>query len=300
MRRITIPEPMTSGAVLSMTRSLKNRYPFIQTAPVGHTLLGRPIMGIHIGNGHSPILFSAAFHGQEWLTSLVLLRFCEDICHALRYDKKLANIHIKSVFETRSVIIVPQVNPDGADIAICGSGSAGIYARATRELGANTRGLWQANARGVDINHNFDAGWDILHEQEAKSGINAPAPRQWGGTAPESEPETMALVKLCKRAKFRHALALHSQGEEIYWEYGEHTPPASHTLAQLMGELSGYAVTSPTGLASHGGFKDWFIDYFHKPAFTVEMGMGENPLPLTDFYEVYDRLFEMLILLLIC
>lgn len=102
-------------------------------------------------------------------------------------------------------------------------------------------------------------------------------------TAPESEPETAALTGLCRQAGFRHVLALHTQGEEIYWRYGDNTPSRSRVMAEIMGATSGYAVADPEGLASHGGFKDWFIQEMGRPGFTLEMGKGENPLPLSDF-----------------
>ena len=69
-------------------------------------------------------------------------------------------------------------------------------------LGGDIPGRWQANARGVDINHNFNAGWAALQLQERAAGIGGPSPRQWGGPAPESEPETRAMTELCRRCRF--------------------------------------------------------------------------------------------------
>ena len=50
------------------------------------------------------------------------------------------------------------------------------------------------------------------------------------------------------------------------------------------------------GLASHGGFKDWFISELRKPGFTMEIGKGENPLPVSQLYEIYSRIEEALVL----
>ncbi len=82
-------------------------------------------------------------------------------------------------------------------------------------------------------------------------------------------------------------LALHSQGREIYWDFGQHTPRESLPLAQKMSVVSGYRVASPEPMATGGGFKDWFISRFHRCGFTVEMGLGQNPLPLRDFEAEY-------------
>lgn len=107
------------------------------------------------------------------------------------------------------------------------------------------------------------------------------------------------MTALCRRHRFRHVLALHAQGEEIYWRYGNRTPPQSHLMAEVMAVSSGYTAAEPTGLASHGGFKDWFIEETGRPGFTVECGRGKNPLPLDDFEPLYERLREMLAILLL-
>ena len=67
-------------------------------------------------------------------------------------------------------------------------------------------------------------------------------------------------------------------------------------MASVMSASSGYAMEDPEGLASNGGFKDWFIHELKRPAFTVEMGMGVNPLPISDFDAVYEKTEEMLLL----
>ena len=67
-------------------------------------------------------------------------------------------------------------------------------------------------------------------------------------------------------------------------------------MAEIMAASSGYAVADPEGLASHGGFKDWFIEEMRRPGFTLEMGQGVNPLPLSDFGELYEKAREMLLL----
>ncbi|HIW72945.1 MAG TPA: M14 family metallocarboxypeptidase [Firmicutes bacterium] len=296
MERLVIPQPADSGAVRCLISALRGRYPFLDAAPIGKSVLGREIMGLVLGRGKEKILYAAAFHGQEWLTSLVLLRLVEDLCAALSGNGMICDINFHQALAGRSLLFIPQVNPDGADIALHGSGSAGPCARLVRELGGNEPGLWQANAHGVDLNHNFDAGWQLLRQSEIKSGITGPAPRQYGGPAPESEPETRALVSLCRRADFRHVLALHSQGEEIYWRYGENTPPRAQMMAEVMAASSGYAAADPEGLASHGGFKDWFIQETGRPGFTIELGKGVNPLPAADLEPVYGKAQEMLLL----
>ena len=113
---------------------------------------------------------------------------------------------------------------------------------------------------------------------------------------PHPSAETAALVALCRVRQPRMAIALHSQGEEIYWRYGERIPPASERIARILAAASGYRLVENDGLASHGGFKDWFIEYFDRPAFTVEMGKGENPLPVGDLDRILCQIVPMLTL----
>ena len=63
-----------------------------------------------------------------------------------------------------------------------------------------------------------------------------------------------------------------------------------------MATSSGYALDVPIGIADGGGFKDWFISEYNRPGFTVELGRGKNPLPITDADQIYNRVKEMLTL----
>lgn len=185
---ITIPQVTDSGAVRGMMYALRGRYRFLDTIPIGRSVLGREIFGLLLGGGNGPekVLFAAAFHGQEWLTALTVLRLCENICEAMQKDGKLDDLDLRQALAGRSLILVPMVNPDGVDIALRGAEAAGPFAEQAAALGADRPGLWQANARGVDINHNFNAGWALLQELERKKGIDGPAPANGAAPAPKA------------------------------------------------------------------------------------------------------------------
>lgn len=303
--RLVRPQPVDHGVVRGLCTALRGRYRYLRPVCVGQSLLGRELPALVLsapGSGGEPaqrVLLAAAFHGQEWLTSLTALSLCEELCRAVSAGLPLCGVPVERALAGRQVWFLPMVNPDGVEIARYGSAAAGEYAPFVAAAGGDTPGLWQANARGVDINHNFNAGWkemQALMQKKPENAKNRPGPRQYPGKSPESEPETRAVADLCRRTRFRHVVALHSQGEEIYWEYGEHTPPQSAIMARVMGEASGYTVTAPTGFASHGGFKDWFIRCYHRPGFTIELGRGVNPLPVEDFPALYEKAREMLVL----
>lgn len=276
---------------------LGEKCPALNIIRASKSLCGRNIYAINIGNVmNNPVLFVGAFHGMEWLTTLLLFKFSETICCSLNNHKTLRGINIEKFLTKRGLTIIPCLNPDGVEISLHGPSAACRYQNLVSSITLNNTSTWQANARGVDLNHNFNADWKRLHLLEQSQGILGPSPTRYGGPHPESEPETKFLVSLAKSKKFRHAIAFHSQGEEIYWNYGENTPVRSKYLADVMSASSGYKIAQPEGLAVGGGFKDWFIQKLCKPAFTIEIGKGKNPLPLSDLNSIYNKLEEMLIL----
>lgn len=295
MSHIVTAQIADSAAVSALCQTLCGAYPFLHRTAIGHSVCGRTLEALSIGHGTHAVLFAAAFHAQEWLTSLVALRLCEDLCRLYSGEERPGRFDFAAVAPSRTVVILPQMNPDGVDIAVHGSKAGGSHAEILHIHGADIKDFWQANANGVDLNHNFDAGRDALQAIERSHGLNGPCARQWGGTSAESEPETKALCALCRRMSFSHVAALHSQGEEIYWQYGNRTPPTARMTARMLGALSGYTPASPDGLASHGGFKDWFIEQTGRMGFTFELGRGRNPLPMDSFEEIYAKAKDMLL-----
>lgn len=286
----------TYRRVVEKLRELKRQFPFLQVRPLGKSVLGRTLYGAQLGTASPCILMAGAFHAQEWLTASLLLRFLEELCVHLREEISLPAAPTEESLRDRGLVILPMVNPDGVSIALEGPESAGALAPAVRKLAARESRSWQANAHGVDLNHNFDAGWSVLHKLEQEQGIHGPGPRQYGGPFPHSEPESRALVEFLRERRVEAVYAFHSQGEEIFSEYGTHTPPRSRPLARLLAEASGYTLVENDGLYSHGGFKDYFIERYHRPGFTVEIGRGENPLPVSALPGIYARLKPMLLL----
>lgn len=245
---------------------------------IGKSLCSRNIYAVKTGGGYPFALIAGGFHGSEYLTVLAAARFAEEL--------------VKSPVPL-SVIVVPCVNPDGTEIAINGFDAAGRYAVPDRKI-CPDKDLWKANARGVDINHNFNACWHEVKQRELELGINKPACTRFGGYRPESEPETKAVAGLCKMYNFSRAIALHSQGREIYWDFKNCAPKSARELAVKMADASGYRLSTPEAIADGGGFKDWFLMKYRRPAFTAEIGLGENPLPLSGFEAEYPRVKKLL------
>ena len=252
---ITSDNAYTYEKLINDINYIKEKFPNITLFSIGKSIEGRQLFAIKIGSGSRKLLICGAHHGMEWLTSKICIEFAKELC-------------MLSCLST-SVYIVPMLNPDGVEIASCGF-------------------KWQANARGVDLNHNYDALWSLSRMTEHKLGITAPCASRYGGAFPESEPESHALASFTRENHFDAVFALHSQGEVIYYDFCGIIPKKTEEYLTRFEASSSYLREIPTGTAVYGGFKDWFIRCFRKPGFTIEVGIGKNPLPLSDFELVYN------------
>ncbi len=287
-------EPPNPDKLLFLLQSMTRHYGVGNVFCAGSSLLGRELAVLRLGNQNSPVLLVGGVHGSEWLTCLLLLRFAED----LLAGAGVGAASLAQCLARRGVMIMPCLNPDGVKIALCGP--KGARSRAKQVRGMWYPGcVWQANAGGIDLNHNFDAGFQELKILERKAGYTAPGPGKYGGETPHSEPETKAAVQLCMQSDVSALYTFHSQGEEIYYRYGPTTPARSKIMADMLSRCSGYRVCEPEGTASHGGMKDWFIKTTSRPGFTIEIGRGKNPLPIREFLPIYARLSHMLTAILV-
>jgi g-D-glutamyl-meso-diaminopimelate peptidase len=284
-----------------VTEGLAVRYPFLTRGSVGKSVLGRTIPVLAMGNGKTEIFYNASFHANEWITTPVLLKFVENFAesYADSLQKKntgtIGGVSAEKLFEKYRLYVVPMVNPDGVDlvngILSPGSDYAEAYAQAA-QIGAEYKGIpfpsgWKANIRGVDLNLQFPAGWENAKEIKYAQGYTTPAPRDFVGNAPLSEPESKAIYDFTLAHDFALILAYHTQGEVIYWKYLDYEPKGSREIARYFGEVSGYLVEETPYASGFAGYKDWFIANYIRPGYTIEVGLGENPLPLSQFDQIY-------------
>jgi g-D-glutamyl-meso-diaminopimelate peptidase len=150
-----------------------------------------------------------------------------------------------------SVTLLPLCNPDGVRIALSGSP------------------LWKANARGVDLNVNFDADWG-----KGKKNVFHAGPENYIGESPESEPETKALADFTRRIKPKAVAAFHSKGEVVYYRYR-----SCATLAKKVARATGYKAIKTRG--SVGGYCDWAADLGIQ-AITIEVGNDKLAHPIEE------------------
>ena len=157
--------------------------------------------------------------------------------------------------------------------------------------------IWKfLNPTGVDLNLQFPANWEEAKRIKYEQGFNKPAPRDFVGYSPLTEPEALALYYFTLNHNFRLILSYHTQGEVIFWKYLDFNPADSLIIGQEFSRVSGYALENTPYNSSFAGYKDWFISKYNKPGYTIEAGLGENPLPLSQFDKIYSDNLGILVL----
>ncbi|SFL55821.1 gamma-D-glutamyl-{L}-meso-diaminopimelate peptidase I . Metallo peptidase. MEROPS family M14C [Gracilibacillus orientalis] len=260
-------------------------YPFIQQQSIGNSVLEKNIIELQIGTGQRQKHINGAFHAQEWITTPVIMLFLNEYALALTNNLPIRNLDMLTYFENNTLSLVPMVNPDGVNLVINGAEAAGPQEDFVLSLnnGSSDFTGWKANINGVDLNNQYPALW----ETEAARKPDSPAPRDFPGYQPLSEPEAIAMADLANARSFEIVNAFHTQGEVIYWGYQGMEPPASETIVQEFNRVSGYEPIQYVD--SFAGYKDWFIQEFRRPGYTVELGTGVNPLPINQFDEIYQE-----------
>ncbi len=283
--------PISSESCQRMILQITESYPFCRSETLTETAFGRPVQTLVIGNGPRKVLYTAAHHANEWITALVLLKFGEDVAQAIVDGTVIGGMDARGISEAATIYMVPLVNPDGVDLVTGAIQPGQLQYETARTLSEFYPQIpfpegWKANLLGVDLNLQYPAGWLQAREIKFSQGYTRPGPRDYVGRAPLSQLESRALAGYTEVVDPALVLAYHSQGEVIYWQFGEEVPGA-RALGQRFAEVSGYELADTPYESGFAGYKDWFIQNFRRPGYTIEVGMGENPLPLSQFDKIY-------------
>lgn len=264
---------------------IKRVYPFITVPSIGNSVLGSMIPEVLIGSGAKRVHYNGAFHANEWITTPVLMTFLNDYLLALTNQSGIRGLLMDSFYQQTTLSVVPMVNPDGVNLVLNGPPAEEPWRSRVVEMNNGSWNFsgWKANIRGVDLNDQFPAKWELERARNPKQ----PGPRDYTGERPLSEPEAIAMAQLTRRRDFSRVLAFHTQGEVIYWGFENLEPPESQTLVNEFSRVSGYQPVKT--IESYAGYKDWFIQDWRRPGFTVELGTGVNPLPIGQFNEIYEE-----------
>lgn len=280
----------TSGALELAIQGLQARYPFLRVSSAGESVLGRPLYVLRFGVGRSRVFYNGAHHANEWITAPVLLSFLERLSAAYAAGCDIAGTPASALWNASTLHLLPMVNPDGVDL-VTGELPPGSpeynSALALNGSAGNFPGGWKANLRGVDLNLQYPAGWEEARRIKFALGYTKPGPRDYVGAAPLTEPESRAVYDYTLRNDFGLTLSYHTQGRVIYWKYGDFDPPYSEEIGRQLSALSGYTLSLTPEASAYAGYKDWFIQQYNRPGYTVEVGLGTAPLPLSQFDGIY-------------
>lgn len=283
--------------------ALEERYPGqMQVDSLGATADGRDITEVVLGdvNAEHHILIQATMHAREYMNTVLAMNQIEDYLRDSE-RRSYAGQTWKDVFENVCLHIIPMVNPDG--VTISQDGVEGIHDENLKKQVeqcyqtdlANGKGsldmeqyfrTWKANAEGVDLNRNFDAGW------ESYIGASGPSTECYKGTAPASETESKAVLSVAENYDLDCCIAYHSFGNLIYWNYGSQGDVlnADQELAQCVSDVTGYEMHSTVQDSTDAaGCSDYFVLNLGIPAVTIENGESECPMPIEEYQPMYQR-----------
>ncbi|MRG85797.1 M14 family metallopeptidase [Salinibacillus xinjiangensis] len=278
-------QPYTYNDLIQDMRVLAYIYPFIRTLNIGQSVMGKSIPEFVIGRGEKQVHWNGSFHANEWITTPVIMTFINDYLLALTNQQPIRGLQVQPYYHEVLLSVVPMVNPDGVNLVIEGPPDEEPYREQVLDInnGRTNFSNWKANIRGVDLNNQYPARWEIEKERKEQQ----PAPRDYPGEAPLTEPEAIAIAELTGNRNFDRVLAFHTQGEVIYWGFENLEPPEAETIVNEFARVSGYQPIQTVD--SYAGYKDWFIQEWRRPGYTVELGQGINPLPLSQFEEIYQE-----------
>lgn len=284
--------PMTSALCRETIRRLAEAYPSFRTETLTTTAFGRPQETLTIGRGERKVFYSAAHHANEWITTPVILKFLEELAEAARTGGRLYGVLAENILNAATIYTVPMVNPDGVDLVTGAIEPGTLQYEAAVSLADNYPDIpfpegWKANLLGVDLNLQYPAGWRMAREIKFSQGFTKPGPRDYVGRAPLSQRESIALAEFTDEIDPDLVLAYHTQGQVIYWQFRDYVVPGARKLGEEFARLSGYELADTPYTSSFAGYKDWFIQDYRRPGYTIEVGLGENPLPLSQFDKIY-------------
>lgn len=246
---------------------------------LGQSGQGRMIPYLRLGSGKKRIVAVYAVHAREHITAQL------GCAHASYYAARMRRFYPEFTLD-----IVPMLDPDGVELALHGLRSVadGIHRERLQAWngGSGDFSLWKADADGVDLNVNFDAGWGMgfLNRFE-------PGPENYVGERPLSQNESRALIDFTESHDIVGTLAFHAKGEVIYWHFfqDEERLLRDQRIADHVSRACGYPLREAPG--SFGGYKDYCISLLKIPALTVEVGSDALPHPIGPgaFASVWQR-----------
>lgn len=273
-------------------KELQQQYPdIVKVKTIGKSEYGRNIYAVGLGKGSAKVFINGSHHAREWMTTSLNMELIDQYAAAYKGNKKIGGYNVKSLLNSSTLWFVPMVNPDGVTLQQQGLNA---FPKSTHSSlikmnnGSKNFKRWKANAKGIDLNRQYNAGWSAI-----KNSPKSPSYKNYKGKTPESAKEVKAIVSFVNEIKPEMAIAYHSSGEILYWNYKQNATNKKRDLvyAKKIGSMTGYSLVYPGPNPSGGGFTDWFIEKKKKPGFTPEIGkyVVETELPLSAWSRVWSQ-----------
>lgn len=267
-------------------QKLEKKYPdLVKKKVIGKSEYGRNIYAFSLGKGDANVFIHASHHAREWLTTNLVMYMAEQYATAYKNNKKINSYNVKNLLNQTTIWFVPMVNPDGVTLQ-----QQGLKAFPKKDhaalikmnLGSKNFKRWKANAKGVDLNRQYNAGWKTV-----KFSPKGPRYKNYKGKAPHTTAETKAIVKFVNEIYPEMCIAFHTSGKIIYWNYkqAKNEYNRDHKYAKKLRQMTGYSLVYPGKNPSGGGFTDWFIYTKKRPSFTIEISRyySETNPPVSEF-----------------
>ena len=199
---------------------------------------GRSIVAHTYGNGPKEVVIVGGIHGgYEWNTVLLAYRFMD----YFEANRAVIPSDVK-------VTIIPALNPDGF-FKVTGTTTSAVNLALIPEVADTAVGRF--NARGVDLNRNFDCNWQAEGKWQNKI-VSA------GATA-FSEPETAGLRDWLMMRKPKAVLMMHSASNGVFGSAcGSEMATTTRAMLNAYAAVSGYpAQDTFSGYVVNGDASDW-------------------------------------------
>ncbi len=266
---------------------IKATYPAVRVCRIGKSVVGRSIYALELGRSTAPaMLFLGTFIGQDSLTGELLLSWFTNVAEGVVNNHKVNGVTAQELISRHRIVIIPFVNPDGREICERGAHCAGVDSGRIKRLSGGDTTRWDANARGVDITHNFDFRFPARQKAEKNRGIHSPAAKGYGGPFPESEPETVAIATYCRKQPVHQAVCLYPGKRQIFWRSVGTPQETLEKQAHVLGIVSDYEVEAGVGCVVDSGFRNWFAQTFRKPAFDIMMDIHGDSVHHSQLQEL--------------
>lgn len=267
-------------------------YPdLISVESLGSTPYGRQLWAVKLGRGEAVLSLNGSHHAREWMTTSLLMKMLDTYAQTYYNNGKIADYNIRSLLDKVSIWIVPMVNPDG--VTLSQQGTAGLpenLARTLRQYNGNSSNFarWKANMQGIDLNRQYPAEWSKIRNATAY-----PWYQNYKGTKPAQAREVQLMMDFTYKVDPEVTISYHSSGEILFWHFKTLSANLARdkAMARTLSQLTGYSLVAPENNPSGGGYKDWFIQEFGRPGFTVEIARyaGESYVPLNEFSRIWSE-----------